>query len=257
VGRGLEAAERVEREASQSTLFGEAEASRAAQVALVETPAWDLKRQLTEEKVALGFCLSGHLFSVYERELAGFPRVPLAKLAAAGERVWMAGIVAAARVQTTRRGRMMVVGLEDGTAQVEISVFNELLERHRGLLREGALLIVHGRAQRDEFAGGLRVVAEDLLDLAAARGRFAARLQIAMNGQSEAKRLMQTLEPYREAGEGGCPVMVHYESGSASCDVALGDTWRVRPDERLIGELSAWLAPENVQVVFRNGPPRS
>jgi DNA polymerase-3 subunit alpha len=157
----------------------------------------------------------------------------------------------------TRRGRMMLVVLDDATALVEISVFNELLERHRGLLKEGALLIVQGKAQRDEFAGGLRVIAEDLLDLAAARGRFAARLQIAMNGQGEATRLRQTLEPYREAGEGGCPVLVHYENGLASCDVALGETWRVRPEERLIGELSAWLAPENVQVVFRNGPPRS
>ena len=43
---------------------------------------WDMRQRLTEEKAALGFYLSGHLFKVYERELAGFPRVPLAKLAA-------------------------------------------------------------------------------------------------------------------------------------------------------------------------------
>jgi len=255
VGRALEAAERTEREASQSTLFGEAEASRAAQLALIEAQPWDLKRQLTEEKAALGFCLSAHLFSVYERELAGFPRVPLANLGAAGERAWIAGIIASARMQMTRRGRMMVVVLDDGTAQLELSVFNELFEKHRALLKEDALLIVQGKVQRDEFAGGLRVAAEDLLDLAAVRERFAARLQIAMNGHSEARRLMETLAPYREAGEGGCPVLVHYENGQASCDVALGETWRVRPDARLIGELAAWLAPENVRVVYRSGPP--
>jgi hypothetical protein len=32
--------------------------------------------------------------------------------------------------------------------------------------------------------------------------------------------------------------------------VALGDAWRVRPDERLLSELSAWLAPESVQVTY-------
>ena len=32
-----------------------------------------MKQRLTEEKAALGFYLSGHLFKVYERELAGFP----------------------------------------------------------------------------------------------------------------------------------------------------------------------------------------
>jgi hypothetical protein len=32
--------------------------------------------------------------------------------------------------------------------------------------------------------------------------------------------------------------------------VALGDAWRVRPDSRLIAELGAWLAPENVQLIY-------
>jgi DNA polymerase-3 subunit alpha len=69
-----------------------------------------------------------------------------------------------------------------------------------------------------------------------------------MNGRADAKRLMEALSPYR--AERGCPVLVHWETGGASCDVALGDAWRVRPDERLIGELSAWLSPENVQLRF-------
>jgi len=223
---------------------------------LVEAKPWDLKQQLTEEKVALGYCLSGHLFSVYERELANFPRTPLAKLSAAGERVWIAGVISAARVQMTRRGRMMMVMLDDGTAQLELSVFNELFEAHRDKMKEDRLLVVQGKVQRDEFINGLRVTAEDLLDLAALRARFGARLRIAMNGNTDktrdAKRLMDLLAPYRAAGEGGCPVLVHYENAGASCDVALGETWRVRPDDHLLGELSAWLSPEAVQFLYGN-----
>ena len=74
-----------------------------------------------EEKTALGFYLSGHLFAVYERDLAGFPRTPLSALTASEQRIWIAGIVASARVQMTRRGRMMVVMLDDGSAQLERS----------------------------------------------------------------------------------------------------------------------------------------
>ena len=80
----------------------------------------------------------------------------------------MAGVVVR-RAQMTRRGRMMVVMLDDATAQVEISVFNELFERHREKLKEDALLIVCGKVQDDQFSGGLRVLAEDLLDLEALR----------------------------------------------------------------------------------------
>ena len=60
---------------------------------------------------------------------------------------------------------------------------------------------------------------------------------------------MAMLTPYRTA-QSTCQVLVHYENGSASCDVRLGDGWRVSPDERLLGELSAWLAAENVRLVY-------
>jgi DNA polymerase-3 subunit alpha len=254
--RAIEAAEQAERAASQTSLFGEGDASHTASLVLVETRPWDLKQQLTEEKAALGYCLSGHLFSVYERELANFPRTPLAKLSVAGDKVWIAGVVSAARVQMTRRGRMMMVVLDDGTAQLELSVFNELFEKHRDKIKEDRLLVVQGKVQRDEFINGLRVSAEDVLDLAAVRTRFAARLRIAMNGGTDKardpKRLMDVLAPYRAAGEGGCPVLVHYENAGASCDVALGDAWKVRPDDVLLGELSAWLSPEAVQFQYGN-----
>src|SRR5205807_1923498 len=92
VGRALEAAEQTERAASQSSLFAEAEVPRGGSHAYVDVPGWDLRQKLLEEKTALGFSISGHLFSVYERELAGFARTPLARLSP-GERVWMAGVV--------------------------------------------------------------------------------------------------------------------------------------------------------------------
>jgi len=258
-GRAIEAAEQVERTASQTSLFGEGDASQTAGLVLVEARSWDLRQRLTEEKVALGYCLSGHLFSVYEPELKGFPRMPLAKIASAGERVWVAGVVNAARVQMTRRGRMMAVVLDDGTAQQEISVFNEQFEQHRDKLKEDRLLIVQGKVQRDDFSGGFRVTADDLLDIASLRTRFSARLRIAMNGGTDKardpKRLMDLLAPYRAVGAAGCPVLVHYENAGAVCEVVLGEAWRVRPDEQLLGELSAWLSPEAVQFQYGSTAP--
>ncbi|MDH4190681.1 MAG: OB-fold nucleic acid binding domain-containing protein, partial [Betaproteobacteria bacterium] len=250
VGRALEAAEQAGRMAAQTSLFGEAERARGGAHRLVETPPWDLRQKLTEEKVALGYTLSGHLFSVYERELTGFSRTPLARLVASGERVWLAGVVAAARVQMTRRGRMMVVTLDDASAQIDITVFNELFEKHRERIKEDALLVVQGKVQRDDFAGGLRVSAEDLLDLTLMRARFAARLRLAINGQADAQRLRELLTPYRASGAGSCPVLVRYDTGGVSCEVALGETWRVRPEDKLMTALGDWLAPENVQIHY-------
>jgi DNA polymerase-3 subunit alpha len=248
-GRAIEAAEQAEAHAAQDSLFGEAEAPRGGAHAYIEAQPWDARQKLLEEKAALGFYLSGHLFSIYERDLARFPRTPLARLAP-GEKVWMAGVVVAARTQMTRRGRMMVVMLDDASAQVEISVFNELFERHRDKLKEDALLIVSGKVQDDQFSGGLRVLAEDLLDLEALRARYGARLKISMNGGADARRLQQLLAPYRASGAGACQVVVAYGNGTGACEVALGEGWRVRPDSKLISDLGDWLTPENVELVF-------
>jgi DNA polymerase-3 subunit alpha len=113
--------------------------------------------------------------------------------------------------------------------------------------------------QRDDFSGGFRVTADDLLDIASLRTRFSARLRIEMNGGTDKardpKRLMDLLAPYRATGAAGCPVLVHYENAGAVCDVALGEAWRVRPDEQLLGELSAWLSPEAVQFQYGNTAP--
>jgi DNA polymerase-3 subunit alpha len=251
VGRAIEAAEQAERAASQNSLFGEAEAPRGGDHAYVDAAPWDLKVKLLEEKTALGYSLSAHLFSVYERELAGFPHTPLARVSPSESRVWMAGVIASARTQMTRRGRMVAVMLDDGTAQLEITVFNELFEKHRDMLKEDALLVVAGKAQNDQFSGNFRVIAEELLDLESLRGRYAARLRIAMNGEADAKRLQQILTPYRATGSGACQVLVVYQQGAAEHKITLGDAWRVRPDPRLISDLGAWLTPANVQVVYR------
>jgi DNA polymerase-3 subunit alpha len=150
----------------------------------------------------------------------------------------------------TRRGRMMVVMLDDATAQVEISVFNELFEKHRDKLKEDALLIVSGKVQDDQFSGGLRVLAEDLLDLDTLRNRYGGRLKISMNGGADAKRLQQVLAPYRATGTGACQVIVSYGNGKGACEVVLGESWRVRPDNKLISDLGAWLTPENVELLI-------
>jgi DNA polymerase-3 subunit alpha len=144
---------------------------------------------------------------------------------------------------------MMVVRLEDRSAQVEVAVYSELLDALRERPKADALLLVRGKVQRDQMTGGVRVIADELLDLATVRARFAAPLRIAMNGRPT-RGGSWTCVACRVADGPACAVVVHYENGIASCDVALGPAWRVRPDEQLISALQAWLEPKNVQLDY-------
>ena len=114
-------------------------------------------------------------------------------------------VLAGVRTMMTRRGKMVFAVLDDGTAQIEISVFNELYEKHRGRLREDQLLVVQGKVSNDEYSGGMRIVAEQLYDLQLAREARAKSLRIRLNGQADAARLRQLLNPFRAEPENGVP----------------------------------------------------
>ena len=253
VGRALEAAEQAEANANQVSLFGGDDAAAVAPE-LIRVPPWSEKKKLSEEKVALGYYLSGHLFDAYEAEVRRFARTRLATIQPAREPQLLAGVIAGLRTQMTRRGKMVVLLLDDATAQVEVTVFNELYEANRQRLREDELLIVQGQVRKDDFSGGFRVSADKVFDLAQARSQYARSLVLSMNGQSDAARLKKMLAPFRieDAGDDdGCPVTIRYHNRGAQCELALGRDWRVRPEEQLVTDLGGWLEPGNVQFLYQ------
>jgi DNA polymerase III subunit alpha len=268
VGRALEAAERAAASAGQANLFGSAQEAGGQGFELVAARPWVERERLAQEKLALGFYFSGHLFTEFEREARRIATTRLADLKQSRETLRICGIVISVRQQNTRRGRMCIVLLDDGSAQLEVAVFSELFERRRALLKEDNLLFVTGRARYDEFAQRLAVSADELMDLAQARAAAAAALRIEVGSGQDASGLRSVLAPYRAhdpdaAGNGhadgdgdgdwdgdgpgdarappasGCRVVVAYSNGSARVEIPLPDAWRVRAEDRLVDDLRA------------------
>ena len=247
VGAALETADRAARSGGQVGLFGEALDGGGEE--LVEVPVWPEQEKLLQEKSALGYFFSGHPFTSYLAEVSSFAKRQLDSLEPSRDPVMLAGIAVSLRTQMTRRGKMLILLLDDATAQVEVVIFNELYEQSRHLLKDDALLIIEGKINRDDYSGGVRVTAERIYDLAGARTRFAQGLRLTCNGQSGGRKLAELLAPYK-AQEGGCPVWVDYCNPGACCRVRLGEEWRVRLDDRLLESLGGWLKPEAVNVIY-------
>jgi len=248
VGVALGEAERADATKSQVSLFGD---EAGAGLALATVRDWTEAERLANEKLALGFYLSGHPYRSFAAELAPLVRTTLADLAPTRDPVRLAGIVTALRVQTSRRGKMAFVTLDDGEGSAEIVVFNETFDAARNLLREDQLVIVEAKVQQrvtdDGQVQGLRVVAESICDLAAIRKRHAKSLRIACNGAANADRLFELLTPFRN---GTCPIVVEYRNHGLGGEIELPEAWRVNPDDQLIAQLKDWLAPEDVRVVY-------
>jgi DNA polymerase-3 subunit alpha len=247
-GIALEAAERTDAARAQVSLFGE---DAAPANALIETREWTDAERLTHEKAALGFYLSGHPFAGYAAELAPIVRTSLANLAPRNDRVLVAGIVTALRVQTGRRGKMAFVTLDDGNGRAEILVYNETYDAARSLLREDQLVAAEVRVMQrvgdDGELQGMRIIAESLFDLAAIRKRFARGLRLEFNGNASADRLADILGPFRP---GDKPVTIAYRRARVGGEMELSADWRVNLDDALIERLRDWLAPENIKVLY-------
>jgi DNA polymerase III subunit alpha len=246
VGIAIESADQASRNAQQVSLFGDMIAGESLQ--LINAHPWSDAERLQNEKLALGFYLSGHPFKSFEREIREFAPTRLDQITPGTQPVILAGLIHSFRTQMTRRGKMAVITLDDSTARVELTVFNELFEQHRHWLKEDVLLIVEGKVALDEFTGSLRVTSDKLCDLAAARSRFAKRMRLEMNGQANAAKLKELLVPYCN---GSCPVSVVYYNQNARCEVELGEGWRVNLKDDLLQSLVAWLSVDNVRIIYR------
>jgi DNA polymerase-3 subunit alpha len=264
VGVALDHAEQAERHAQQTSLFGAEETSQH-KPALVAAAPWTEAQRLREEKLALGFYLSGHPFSEYRAEIGRFVKANLRSLAASAEgegtrTQLVAGVVESIRFQRTQQGRLVIVNLSDGTATQELTVYNEVFDQYRDLVKEDAVIVAEAKVRSVRRSVGeegeavfTRITAERIYDVASARGRFARGVRLSMNGEvsnsgaAATARLKSLLEPYRN---GPCPVAVRYKNGGASVEMQLGDSWRVNLDEALMASLREWLKPENVEVLY-------
>ncbi|HEX7931829.1 MAG TPA: DNA polymerase III subunit alpha [Paraburkholderia sp.] len=194
VSLAMEAAEQASANALQAGLFDMGDAPSQGHE-LIDEPEWPEKKKLQEEKAALGFYLSGHLFDAYKDEVRRFVRQKIGELKEGRDKL-VAGIIASLRTQMTQRGKMLIALLDDGTGQCEVTVFNETFEANKQLFKEDELLVVQGQARNDAFTGGIRFTVETVMDLGRARCRYAEAVKVQMNGNADALALRRVLEAH-------------------------------------------------------------
>ena len=251
VSMAMTSAEQYSANSNQNSLFGEA-VDNAVHI-LPNVPVWPEKQQLQEEKSALGFYFSGHPYMAYQKDLSNFVSTTLANLTPKEQPQLLAGIVMGVRARMTQRGKMAIVGIDDGTTRIEVVVGNELLNQSHHLLKEDQLIIVEGRVSHDDFSGGIRVNARKLHDLSGLRNSKASFLKILCNGQSDAIKLKALLKPYCKSAsdeQRGCPVKVEYHNKTSKVELMLGSAWRVDLHEELIAGLTQWLSRDNVKILY-------
>jgi DNA polymerase-3 subunit alpha len=248
----------------QDDLFGLAPAPTAKSSTPIEVlPEWSETIRLTGERETLGLYLTGHPIAQYENEIKALTSGRIADVGGdkpanvgedgfrfKGKPVTVAGLI----IEVRKRGNRTTVLLDDRSARIEVSMFEETFQQYRTLIAKDQIVVVEGNIRFDDFIEDWRISAKRIVDIEQAREKLARRLDIrwpdtAMNGHAQhfITHLQQVLKDYRR---GQCSVAVHYRSAEARAALTLPDEWSVRPTRELLEKLQQLVGRDGVKLAF-------
>jgi len=257
IDRAYDFANATEANANQHGLFDMGDddhGSSTQEPDLVDTLPWGVKERLSQEKTAIGFYLSGHLFDEVALEVRRFAKRPIEEVADTREPQLLAGIIGDFRVINGQRGKLALFKLDDKSGMIEARASEELINSHKHLLKDDELIIAMGKAQPDRFSGGMQFTINQIWDLEQARCKFGKYLRVAVNGHSpDVARMVREFPAKREMTEQGelvrgLPVrlVIRQEAdvsvegiAGATAELQLGEASRFYPND---AALALWRA---------------
>ena len=248
VAFAMEAAGQAAAAANQVSLFGGDDSDLVAPPEYIKATPWTDRQKLSEEKIALGYYLSGHMFDSYAQEVRRFAKTKLKDLEPSRDPRMMCGVITGVRTQMTQRGKILIVALDDKTAVHEVTIYSEVAEANKHALKEDEFLLVVGKVSEDRFNGGLRITAEKVFDIAASRIQYGHKLEMDLSTSVDPARIAEVLQPYRV--QDGMPVSLRLVTNGIPYVVQLGDDWRVGPSDTLKQALELTLGAKDVAVEY-------
>ncbi len=248
VGFAMEAAGQAAAAANQVSLFGGDDSDLVAPPEYVRATPWTDRQKLSEEKIALGYYLSGHMFDSYAGEVRRFAKTKLKDLEPSRDPRMLCGVITGVRTQMTQRGKILIVALDDKTGVVEVTVYSEVAEANKNAFKEDEFLLVVGKVSEDRFNGGLRITAEKVFDLATSRIQYGHKLEMILSTTVSPAKIAEVLQPYRV--HDGMPVSLRLETNGIPYIMQLGDEWRVAPSDTLKQALELTLGAKDVAVEY-------
>jgi len=239
----------------QVDLFG---LSTASETVVVD---WSEAQRLAGERETLGLFLTGHPITPYEPDLKFLVSGRLADVGGPkpaapvdGARSWSAGkatTVAGLVLEIRRRPNRVTLILDDRSARLEVSLYEETFQQYRDIIVKDAILIVDGTLRFDDFIEAWRLQAKTLMDIDRARERFARRLWLRWPAEFDApdgmNRFEQMLKPHLR---GPCGIGVVVNRPDCTGRLNLPDTWSVHASRALLDKLTALVGREGWYLVY-------
>ena len=229
-------------------LFGE-EIVTPSQEEIDENIEFD---EVSAEWNALGFYLDSHPLENKKREVRKMCGFFISELQSETHKQRIAGCLMQFNVRQGKRGRFAFATLDDGSANIEVSIWADVFEKYRNLLKKGQVLVIEGIIEKDDYSDSVKhkMIAERILTFDEARREYIKNIKINIeNNTEETNSVVNSLKEIANSSEGNT-VLISYKGNSAKADIALPSNFSVKLDDSSVKALDKRFGAENVEFVY-------
>ena len=200
---------------------------------------------------ALGFYLNSHPLEEKKKEVRNMCGFFISELQSETHRQRIAGCLMQFNVLQRSRGRFAFATLDDGSGRIEVSIWADVFEKYRSLIKKGQLLVVEGIVERDNYSDSIKykIIAERIMTFDQARREYIKNIKISIN--SDLENIISDIKEIANSKDGNS-ILISYKGDSANADISLPNEYTVELNDDSIRDLEKRFGTENIQFVYHS-----
>ena len=205
-----------------------------------------LENKLTFEKDALGYYLSDHPVSIYEKQLKHLGATLLFGLNNQNQRVASGVYITSMKSIRTKKGDSMAfLSISDSSGEMEAVAFPNVYKRYSHLLGQGKFVLLEGKVEeRDGKQQFIIQQGSNLVEWLQTKSVKQSVLYVKIVEEKQDDQSLQQLHQLLKENQGRAAVVLHYEKSRKT--IRLGDENNINPTPDLLQILRNMLGPKNV-----------
>ncbi|MEO1955643.1 MAG: OB-fold nucleic acid binding domain-containing protein, partial [Gammaproteobacteria bacterium] len=213
---------------------------------------------LSAEWNSLGFYLESHPIESRKKEVRKMCGFFISELETETHSQRVAGMLMHLNVRQGRKGRFAFATLDDSSGRLEISIWADIFDRYRSVLKKGQLIVVEGVVEKDNYSSGaekssFKMVADRILTFDEARNEYLKHIKISLNPNLvNLEKIANGIKDLSN-NEDGSPVLISFFGNKAKADILLSKDYSLYVNDDSITSLFELCGKENVDLVYHSG----
>lgn len=232
-----------DRSSGQLSFFDTFEHSDGFKKSFQEIPRieeWSDSQKLSLEKEMLGFYVTGHPLTKYEKLLKDFANSTTSNLTVSrdGQEISLGGVINKLKPSFTKKmnEKMAFLTLEDLEGSVEVLVFPRVFKEVAQHLKTNAVVFVKGRLSlRDDQP---KIIANEVIPVEEVRQRYTASVSVDLFTAGLDEKTLKSLKEILFRFPGNVPVEFNFTTGeSQEVQLVVGKQLSINVDDEVISEI--------------------